>query len=157
MCTLFCFFNETSATKIYTYCTTLSLHDALPISVRRGIAGRERLGFAVGGIAARFLRDRDQARDAAAALIFAAHRVAGTLGRDHEDVDVAARLDQAEMDVEAVREGERGAGLQIVGEVVIIDFRLMLVGGGDHDDVGPGGGVLVGHEDRKSTRLNSSH
>src|SRR3546814_14169454 len=59
---------------------------------------------------------------------------------------VAARLDQAEMDVEAVREGERGAGLQIVGEVVIIDFRLMLVGGGDHDDVGPGGGVLVGHD-----------
>src|SRR3546814_20915343 len=50
------------------------------------------------------------------------------------------------MDVEAVREGERGAGLQIVGEVVIIDFRLMLVGGGDHDDVGPGGGVLVGHD-----------
>src|SRR3546814_2074204 len=50
------------------------------------------------------------------------------------------------MEVEAVREGERGAGLQIVGEVVIIDFRLMLVGGGDHDDVGPGGGVLVGHD-----------
>src|SRR3546814_7829523 len=80
------------------------------------------------------LCDRDQAGDAAAALIFAAHRVAGALGCDHEHVDVAAGLDQAEMDVEAVGKGDRGAGLHVGAEVVGIDFRLMLIGGGDHDD-----------------------
>src|SRR3546814_15144947 len=29
---LFFFFNDTATTEIYTYCHTLSLHDALPIS-----------------------------------------------------------------------------------------------------------------------------
>src|SRR3546814_12961242 len=31
-CFFFFFFNDTAATEIYTYCHTLSLHDALPIS-----------------------------------------------------------------------------------------------------------------------------
>src|SRR3546814_13582281 len=30
--TKYCFFNDTATTEIYTYCHTLSLHDALPIS-----------------------------------------------------------------------------------------------------------------------------
>src|SRR3546814_13775750 len=30
------FFNDTATTEIYTYCHTLSLHDALPISVLQG-------------------------------------------------------------------------------------------------------------------------
>src|SRR3546814_1634018 len=29
---MFCLFNDTATTEIYTYCHTLSLHDALPIS-----------------------------------------------------------------------------------------------------------------------------
>src|SRR3546814_14552575 len=33
MITLFFFFNDTATTEIYTYCHTLSLHDALPISM----------------------------------------------------------------------------------------------------------------------------
>src|SRR3546814_2362327 len=32
MCLYFFFFNYTATTEIYTYCHTLSLHDALPIS-----------------------------------------------------------------------------------------------------------------------------
>ena len=64
-------------------------------------------------IAARVLMDRDQAGHAAALHIFAAHGVAGALGRDHDHVDIGARLDQAEVDVEAVGEGERGAGLHV--------------------------------------------
>src|SRR3546814_14516779 len=32
---MFCFFNETATTQIYTYLHTLSLHDALPICLRR--------------------------------------------------------------------------------------------------------------------------
>src|SRR3546814_7009229 len=35
---LFCFFNATAATEIYTSCHTLSLHDALPIYVRGELA-----------------------------------------------------------------------------------------------------------------------
>src|SRR3546814_12820449 len=31
LCVLFFFFNDTATTEIYTYCHTLSLHDALPI------------------------------------------------------------------------------------------------------------------------------
>src|SRR3546814_17850587 len=34
------FFNDTATTEIYTYCHTLSLHDALPISLGLGAAGR---------------------------------------------------------------------------------------------------------------------
>src|SRR3546814_2091649 len=56
---LFCFFNDTATTEIYTYCHTLSLHDALPISLmppatakakttsrRMPASGRARLGMA---------------------------------------------------------------------------------------------------------------
>ena len=50
-------------------------------------------------VAALVLVDRDQAGDAAAADIFAAHGVAGALRRDHDDVEIGARFDQAEMDV----------------------------------------------------------
>src|SRR3546814_15298528 len=32
-CFFVCFFNDTATTEIYTYCDTLSLHDALPISM----------------------------------------------------------------------------------------------------------------------------
>ena len=104
----------------------------------RGIGERD-----VMRVAARVLVDRDQAGHAAAADIFAAHGVAGALGRDHDHVDVGARLDQPEMDVEAMREGERGAGLHIALEVVGLDRRLMLVGREDHEDVGPVGGFGV--------------
>ena len=88
-------------------------------------------------IARGILRHRDEARHAAAALVFAAHGVAGALGRDHDHVEIGARLDQAEMDVEPVGESERRALLEVGDEVVGIDRRLVLVGGDDHDDVGP--------------------
>src|SRR3546814_4385050 len=35
---LFFFFNDTATTEIYTYCHTLSLHDALPIWIAQHIA-----------------------------------------------------------------------------------------------------------------------
>src|SRR3546814_17009028 len=33
-CVVIFFFNDTATTDIYTYCHTLSLHDALPLSLR---------------------------------------------------------------------------------------------------------------------------
>jgi hypothetical protein len=65
-----------------------------------GVGQREVMRVARG-----VLVDGDQARHAAALLVFAAHRVARALRRDHEHVDGLLRLDQVEVHVEAVREG----------------------------------------------------
>ena len=77
---------------------------ARPPPIAGGVGQRE-----VERVARRVLVDGDQARHAAAVLILAAHRVAGALRRDHDHVEVGPRLDQVEVDVEAVREGERRA------------------------------------------------
>ena len=69
-------------------------------------------------IAGGVLLDCDQARHAAALLVLAAHGVARTLGRDHQHVDALLRLDQAEMDVEAVGEGDRGAVADVRRDLV---------------------------------------
>ena len=70
----------------------------------------------------------------------------GPFGRDHEHVEVGPRLDQAEMDVEAVGEGERRALAQPVVQVFGIKLGLQLVGGSDHHHVGPVA-RLVGGDD----------
>ena len=69
----------------------------------------ERLGERIAG---RVLVDGDQRRHAAALLVLAAHEIAGTLGRDQHHVEILARLDLLEVDVEAVREQQRRALLQ---------------------------------------------
>ena len=88
-------------------------------------------------VAARVLGHGHQARDAAAPLILAAHGVAGAFGGDHEHVDVGARVEQVEVHVQAVGEGEGAAGLHVRAELVAVEVALALVGGQDHDDVGP--------------------
>jgi hypothetical protein len=98
------------------------------------------------GIARGVLVDGDQARHAAALLVFAAHGVARALRRDHQHVEVLARLDQVEVHVEAVREGEGGAVLHVGVQLVAIDVALQLVGGQHHHDVGPLGGLGRGHD-----------
>jgi hypothetical protein len=76
-----------------------------------------------------------------AAQVLRAHGVARALGRDHEDVEVGPRLDQVEVDVEAVGEGQRRALAQVGGEVLAVQLALQLVGRQHHDHVGPGGGL----------------
>jgi len=88
-------------------------------------------------IAGRVLRYRDQARNAAAALIFAAHCVAGALWRDHEHVDVGARVQQVEMHVQAMRERQRRAGLQVRTQLFTVQVALAFIRRQDHDHVGP--------------------
>src|SRR3546814_1888890 len=46
LCVCFVFFNEPATTDIYTYCHTLSLHDALPIYVQHALT---RLQVELGG------------------------------------------------------------------------------------------------------------
>ncbi|MPM74130.1 hypothetical protein SDC9_121115 [bioreactor metagenome] len=55
------------------------------------------------------LLDGDEAGNARAALVFAADGVTGAFRRDHDHVHIRRRHDLAEMDVEAVRKGERVA------------------------------------------------
>ena len=91
------------------------------------------------GVAARVLMDRDQARHAAAALVFGAHGMAGALRRDHQHVEIGARLDQVEVHVEAVREHQRRALLHVGRKFVAVDVGLQFVGRQHHHDVGPFG------------------
>ena len=71
--------------------------------------------------------------------------MARALGRDHDDVEIGARLDQVEVDVEAMGEGERGALLHVGCQVLGIELALALVGGDDHDEIGPLGRLGRAH------------
>ena len=73
------------------------------------------------GVAGGVLMDGDQAGHAAALQVFAAHRMAGALGRDHQHVEIGARLDQVEMDVEAVGEQQRRALLMLGASSIRVD------------------------------------
>ena len=114
-----------------------------------GLEDRRAPGPEAGGIrdghlqrvAAGILFGRHQARHAGAAHVFGAYGVARPLGRHHEDVDVRARLDEAEVDVQAVGEGQGGALLQVVAELAVVDAGLHLVGSHDHHHVGVLGGL----------------
>ncbi len=88
------------------------------------------------GLAGRILVDADQAGHAAALGVGAAHQVTGALRRDHDHVQIGTRLDQLEVDVEAVREGQRAALLEVGGNAVLVDLPLVLVGSEDHHQVG---------------------
>src|SRR2546425_863398 len=96
------------------------------------------------GIAARVLREGEEAGDAAALLVLAAHEVARALGRHHEDVHAGGRDDLPVVDVEAVAEGQVLAGREPRRDLVLVDLGALLVGHEHHDDVGlarGGGGV----------------
>jgi hypothetical protein len=97
-------------------------------------------------LAGRVLMDSDEAGHAAALGVFAAHGVAGALRGHHDDVDALLRLDQAEMHVQAVGEGNRRAFAQVVVDVFLVGFGLQFVGHGEHDQVAPGGGFGDAHD-----------
>src|SRR5215472_13986833 len=83
----------------------------------------------------------EQAWHAAPLSEFRAHEVAGRFGRDHEDVHVFGRNDLAEMNREAVSEGEILAGTKMRSNFVAVDPGRSLVWDKHHDDVGPGRGI----------------
>jgi hypothetical protein len=89
-------------------------------------------------VAGGVLLHRDQARHAAAALVFAAHRMPRALRRDHQHVDGGLRLDQLEVNAEAVGEEQRGAVADVRRDLLLVDAPLQFVRGQDHDRVGPG-------------------
>jgi len=80
--------------------------------------------------------DGVDARHAAADLVLAAHQRARALGRDQDHVQVLARGDHAEVDVEAVGEQQAGAGLHVRADRLLVDLLLDHVRGQDRDQVG---------------------
>ena len=83
--------------------------------------------------------NRNQTRHASATLIFRPHRVARPLRRNHEYVEVSARLDQVEMHIEPMREHERRAVLHVLDKVIAVDVALQFVRREHHHHVGPFG------------------
>src|SRR5690606_30141478 len=61
----------------------------------------------------RILVNSDKRRNAAAFQVLAPDRMSGSLGCDHDDVDILRRPDLVEMDVETVRERKYIAFLQV--------------------------------------------
>ena len=80
--------------------------------------------------------DREQGGHAAAGLVDRADEVAGTLRRDHPDVDGRRRVDPPEPQVEAVGEHQQLAGAQVRRDLGVVDGLLRRVRHEDHDDVG---------------------
>ena len=70
----------------------------------------------------------------------------GPLGGDHDDVDVLGGLDAAEVDVEAVGEGQGLALGQVGLDGLLVELGLLLIVDEDHDDVGVLGRVGGGHD-----------
>ena len=106
------------------------------------------------GVAARVLVDRDEAGHAAAPLIFGPHRVAGALRGDHQHVEIGARLDQVEVNVESMGEHERRALFHIGRKLIAVNLGLQFVRRQHHHDVRPFGGRRdVHHLDAFGLRL----
>jgi len=79
---------------------------------------------------------RDQLRHAAALRVGAAHGVAGRLGRDHPYIEIGARHDLAVVHVEAVREHQRAALLDVGLDLVAVDLGDIFIRQQDHDHIG---------------------
>ena len=99
----------------------------------------------LGGFAGGVLMDGEHAGNPAAFREGAANQMAGTLGGHHEHIHVLRGFDLAEMDVEAVSEHQRLAGLQVRSDGFAVHAGLMLVGQQDHDHIGGSGSFRGGH------------
>jgi len=76
----------------------------------------------------------DQGRHAAALLVRRAHQVPGLSAR-HDHVQIGARLDLAEVHVEAMGEGQHGALFDIRFDLIFVDGGLHFVRHQDHHHI----------------------
>src|SRR6185436_11075525 len=81
------------------------------------------------------LMDCDQHGHAAALHVRRPHGVSRRLGRDHHHVEIGARYDLAEVDIEAVGKSQRRAFLHVRLDVAAIDVGDMLIGQQDHHEI----------------------
>src|SRR4029077_1867771 len=85
-------------------------------------------------LAGAILRHRQQARDAAALLVLAAHEVPRTLGRNEHDIEILRRLDLPKVDVEAVSEEESRPRLDSLADP-LVELLLHGIRNEDRDEV----------------------
>ena len=86
-------------------------------------------------VARSIVLNRDQARHAAAFLIFAAHSVARAFRGDHDDINGFLWLNQVEMHVQTMGKRQGRAIANVWRDFIVIDVSLQLVRGQHHDDV----------------------
>ena len=103
----------------------------------------------------RVLVHGDEARRPVARHVGRPHQVPRRLRRDHDHVEVGPRLDLAEVDVEPVGEGERGALAGVPGHALGVDLRLVLVRREHHHDVARRGGLRYRRDPRAPPRAPS--
>ncbi len=95
----------------------------------------------------------DEARNAAALLIFAAHRVARALWRNHDNVNGLLWFNQTKVHVEAMGKRNGSAITNVRGNVVLVNVGLQFVRGGHHHQVCPLGSFSNSHH-LKSVSFN---
>ena len=78
----------------------------------------------------------DQARNASAFLILAAHGMAGSFRGDHNNIDIFWRHNLAVMNIETVRERKRHAFFQVRFNILAVKGSLLFVVDEYHDDIG---------------------
>src|SRR3546814_5447891 len=129
---------ESATTESYTYCHSLSLHDALPICP-----------WAVHLVV-------DRAADGAAMLhepprAFECDRIALRAIGKADQLDDRARM------LEEIAAHDALPGRPLGVKAKVIDTLGMEVGARERLEIGPVDDRIVFEEDRKSTRLKSSH
>ncbi|GBD46011.1 hypothetical protein HRbin41_00830 [bacterium HR41] len=95
----------------------------------------------VAGVAGCVLVDGSEPGNALPLLELATNEVPWPFGSDHADVDLARRLDLAEVDRETVREEQQVAGGDAVFDLALPGLGLVLVRDQDHHHVAGAGGV----------------
>src|SRR6185437_11836489 len=83
----------------------------------------------------------DQSGNSAAFGVHAANQVAGSFGRDHDNINICGRDDGFEMNAEAVGEREHFALRESWPDVLLEEVRLGLVGGKNLEPIGFLGGL----------------
>ena len=88
------------------------------------------------GVAALVLIDGDEGGHTLAFLILAANRMTGSLGGNHDDINMLRRSDCLEMDRKPMAEKQRVARVEIRCDVLFIDLRNGEVRDGNKDNIG---------------------
>ena len=83
------------------------------------------------------LMHRNQARHAAAFYIFRPHCMAGPFWRNHKHVNIVARLDQIEVNIQTMGKGNRRTGTNIFSDFIIVNIGLLFIRRQHHDNVAP--------------------
>ena len=97
-------------------------------------------------LAGEVLLDTDQRGAALTLGVQAADDVAGTLGSDHDDVNILGGGDGLEVDVEAVCESQSLALGHVGSDLLVVDVSAQLIGDQHHDDVAGLGSLLDLHD-----------